>query len=83
MSECLTRRVNTTGRGCYFSRFRYPNTLLAWDDDTAHKTVARKEARVKLNIGTTLLNLPGGLTPKITLRRNRHQAIQVEHGGGL
>ena len=54
-----------TGWGCSLSGFRRPDTPLAWDDHTAHKTVECKEAMVQLNTGTTLFLLPGGLTPKV------------------
>ena len=43
--------------------YRQPDTLLAWDDYTVHKTAASTEAMAESN--TTLFLVPGGLTPKL------------------
>ena len=43
--------------------YRQPDTLLAWDDYTVHKTDASKKAMAASN--TTLFHIPGGLTPKL------------------
>ena len=53
------------GRGGSLTGFRQPETLLVGDDYTVHKTAACKEAMAKSN--TTLVPLPGGLTPKFSL----------------
>lgn len=47
-----------------FESYRQPDTLLAWDDYTVHKTDVSKEAMAKSNT-TTLFLIPGGLTPKL------------------
>ncbi|CAB1098020.1 unnamed protein product [Ectocarpus sp. CCAP 1310/34] len=51
------------GRGGRELSYRQPDTLLAWDDYTVHKTAACKTAMKTSN--TTLFLIPGGLTPKI------------------
>lgn len=43
--------------------YRQPDTLLAWDDYTVHKTALSKELMAKSN--TTLVDVAEGLTPKI------------------
>ena len=43
--------------------YRQPDTLLAWDDNTVHKTAASAEAMAESN--TTLFLVPGGLSPKL------------------
>lgn len=51
------------GREGRLGGYREPDTLLAWDDYTVHKTDASVAAMVASN--TTLFLVPGGLTPKV------------------
>lgn len=51
------------GRSGRLGGYREPDTLLAWDDYTVHKTAASVAAMAASN--TTVFLVPGGLTPKI------------------
>ncbi|CAB1099205.1 unnamed protein product [Ectocarpus sp. CCAP 1310/34] len=51
------------GRQGRLGSYRQPDTLLAWDDYTVHKTDASTKAMAESN--TTLFLIPGGLTPKL------------------
>lgn len=58
--QVWNRRPGRQGR---LSGYRQPDTLLAWDDYTVHKTDASTKAMEESN--TTLFHIPGGLTPKL------------------
>ena len=58
--QVWNRRPGRQGR---LGGYRQPDTLLAWDDYTVHKTDASVKAMEESN--TTLFHIPGGLTPKL------------------
>lgn len=58
--QVWNRRPGRLGR---LGGYRQPDTLLAWDDYTVHKTDASVKKMTESN--TTLFNIPGGLTPKL------------------
>lgn len=60
LPQVWSRRPGREGR---VGNYRQPDTLLAWDDYTVHKTEMCKEAMKESN--TTLFLVHGGLTPKI------------------
>lgn len=60
LPQVWNRRPGREGR---LGNYRQPDTLLAWDDYTVHKTDMCKELMKKSN--TSLFDVAGGLTPKI------------------
>lgn len=60
LPQVWNRRPGREGR---LGNYRQPDTLLAWDDYTVHKTQLCNTAMEASN--TTLFLIPGGLTPKI------------------